>query len=183
MVQLGANAVILGRRGDVTASKAAELASLRPGARVIGISADVRSYDSLKAAVDRTISELGRLDYLICGAAGNFLATVENLSPNAFKAVMDIDVLGSYNTVKAALPELKRTRGKVLFVSATLHYTGTPFQAHVSAAKAAVDALSQVLAVELGPYGITSNVSVEMERENLGNLQYLGRGPGPHCWY
>lgn len=94
-----------------------------------------------------------------CGAAGNFLATVENLSARAFKSVIDIDVLGSYNTVKAALDELKRTRGKVLFVSAALHYTGTPFQAHVSAAKAAIDALSQVLAVELGPHGITSNVS------------------------
>lgn len=161
MVQLGANAVIIGRRGDVTAAKAAELQALRPGARVIGISADVRSFDSLKAAVDRTLAELGRLDYLICGAAGNFLATVENLSPNAFKSVIDIDVLGSYNTVKAALPALKESKGKILFVSATLHYTGTPFQAHVSAAKAAIDALSQVLAVELGPYGITSNVSVK----------------------
>ncbi|TGZ76906.1 NAD(P)-binding protein [Ascodesmis nigricans] len=158
MIQLGANAAIIGRRGDVTSSKAAELQSLRSGSRVLGISADVRSFDSLQSAVETTIRELGRLDYVICGAAGNFLATVENLSPNAFKAVMDIDVLGSYNTVKAALPYLKESRGKILFVSATLHYTGTPFQAHVSAAKAAVDALSQVLAVELGPYGITSNV-------------------------
>ena len=83
---------------------------------------------------------------------------MDQLSANAFKAVMDIDVLGSFNTVKAALPHLKRSRGRILFVSATLHYTGLPFQAHVSAAKAAVDALSQVLAVEMGPYGITSNV-------------------------
>lgn len=71
---------------------------------------------------------------------------------------MDIDVLGSFNTVKAAIPSLKATRGRIIFISATLHYTGSPFQAHVSAAKAAVDALSQVLAVEMGPFGITSNV-------------------------
>ena len=83
---------------------------------------------------------------------------MDNLSANAFKAVIDIDVLGSYNTVKASLEELKKTRGKIIFVSATLHYTGTPFQAHPSAAKAAIDALSSVLCVELGPYGITSNV-------------------------
>ena len=83
---------------------------------------------------------------------------MDNLSANAFKAVIDIDVLGSYNTVKASLEELKKTRGKIIFVSATLHYTGTPFQAHPSAAKAAIDALSNVLCVELGPYGITSNV-------------------------
>lgn len=83
---------------------------------------------------------------------------MDNLSANAFKAVIDIDVLGSYNTVKASLEELKKTRGKIIFVSATLHYTGMPFQAHASAAKAAIDALSAVLCVELGPYGITSNV-------------------------
>lgn len=93
-----------------------------------------------------------------CGAAGNFLATIQNLSANAFKSVIDIDVLGSYNTVKAALDEIKKNRGKILFVSATLHYNGLPYQAHVSAAKAAIDALSQVLCVEMGPYGVTSNV-------------------------
>lgn len=60
--------------------------------------------------------------------------------------------------VKAALDEIKKNRGKILFVSATLHYNGLPYQAHVSAAKAAIDALSQVLCVELGPYGVTSNV-------------------------
>lgn len=96
--------------------------------------------------------------YYSCGAAGNFLASIGNLSPNAFKTVIDIDVLGSYNTVKAALEELKKNRGKILFVSATLHYNGMPYQAHVSAAKAAIDALSQVLCVEMGPYGVTSNV-------------------------
>jgi peroxisomal 2,4-dienoyl-CoA reductase len=71
---------------------------------------------------------------------------------------MDIDVLGSYNTVKASLPHIKASKGRIIFVSSTLHYVGTPYQAHVSAAKAAIDALSQVLAVEYGPFGITSNV-------------------------
>lgn len=159
LIELGANACIIGRRPDVTSAKARELASLRPGAKVIGLSADVRDYSSMEKAVAETVSQLGRIDFVICGAAGNFLATVENLSANAFKSVIDIDVLGSYNTVKACLGEVKKNKGKILFVSAALHYTGTPFQAHVSAAKAAVDALSQVLAVELGPYGVTSNVN------------------------
>jgi len=157
LIKLGCNAVITGRRKDKTENKAAELVSLRPGAKVIGIAADVRDAKAMVAAVERTVSELGRLDYLICGAAGNFLATVDNLSVNAFKTVIDIDVLGSFNTVKAGIEELKKTKGKIIFVSATLHYTGTPFQAHVSAAKAAIDALSRSLAVEYGPRGITSN--------------------------
>ncbi|KAL8792483.1 MAG: hypothetical protein Q9195_004939 [Heterodermia aff. obscurata] len=84
---------------------------------------------------------------------------------------MDIDVLGSYNTLKATLPSLaesaKRTKtqsslsplgGRIIFVSATLHYTGTPLQAHVGVAKAGVDALSNSVAIEFGPRGMTSNV-------------------------
>jgi len=105
------------------------------------------------------------------GAAGNFLAPITGLSPNAFKSVIDIDVLGSYNTLKATLPYLltsaasnrntgtnSSTGGRIIFVSATLHYAGTPMQAHVSAAKAAVDALSASSALELGPRGVTSNI-------------------------
>lgn len=65
LVKLGANACITGRRKDKTEKKAAELQSLRPGAKVIGISADVRDAKAMVAAVERTISELGRLDYLM----------------------------------------------------------------------------------------------------------------------
>jgi len=86
---------------------------------------------------------------------------------------MDIDVLGSYNTLKATLPHLihsaslssnkntgtqPSTGGRIIFVSATLHYAGTPLQTHVMVAKAGIDALSSSCAVELGPRGITSNV-------------------------
>lgn len=108
------------------------------------------------------------------GAAGNFLAPMNALSPNAFKSVIDIDVLGSYNTIKAVLPHLvksagahtnkgsqdpKGTGGRILFVSATLHYSGsTPLQTHVAAAKAAVDALCYATAIEQGPLGVTSNI-------------------------
>jgi peroxisomal 2,4-dienoyl-CoA reductase len=105
------------------------------------------------------------------GAAGNFLAPLTGLSANAFKSVIDIDVIGSFNTLKATLPYLiesaKRnpntaentsTGGRIIFVSATLHYIGTPFQTHVVAAKAGVDALAGNAAIELGPRGITSNV-------------------------
>ena len=108
------------------------------------------------------------------GAAGNFLASINQLSTNAFKSVMDIDVLGSYNTVKATLPHLVTSAGKhksdgttasptgtggrIIFISATFHYTAMPLQTHVSVAKAGVDALSNSLALEFGPRGVTSNV-------------------------
>lgn len=108
------------------------------------------------------------------GAAGNFLAPIMDLSSNAFKSVIDIDVLGSYNTVKATLPYLLKsaaahrtngtdpapggTGGRIIFISATVQYTGLPLQAHLSAAKAAVDSLSNTLSIEMGPRGMTSNV-------------------------
>lgn len=158
LIQLGCNAVITGRNLQKTQDAAIRMSKLRKGAKVIGLSADVRDIKAMTAAVEECVSKLGSLDFLICGAAGNFLANIENLSSNAFKTVIDIDLLGSYNTVKAALPALKKAKGRVLFVSATLHYYGSPLQAHVSAAKAGIDALSQALAVEVGPYGVTSNI-------------------------
>ncbi|KAG5368917.1 Peroxisomal 2,4-dienoyl-CoA reductase SPS19 [Yarrowia sp. C11] len=158
MILLGADAAIIGRRPEVTEKAAKEMAELRPGAKVIGVgNTDVREVKSLVAAAERTVKELGRIDYLICGAAGNFLSDFNHLSSNAFKSVISIDLLGSYNTVKACFPELRKNKGSILFVSATLHYYGIPFQTHVSAAKAGIDALSNALAVELGPLGIRSN--------------------------
>lgn len=159
LVLLGANAAIIGRNQEKTSKAAEEIQSLRPGAKVLGIGGtDVRSVKSLKDAVDKTVSELGRIDFVIAGAAGNFICDINSLSTNAFKSVIDIDLLGSYNTIKATYEQLVKNKGAVIFVSATLHYYGVPFQVHVGAAKAGIDALSQTLAVELGPVGVRSNV-------------------------
>ena len=158
LVLLGANAALIGRRQAQTEQAAREIAELRPGAKVLGVgNVDVRNVGSLKDAVDKTVQELGRIDYVIAGAAGNFLSNFGNLSANAFKSVIDIDLLGSYNTAKATFEELRRNKGHIIFVTATLHYYGLPMQAHASAAKAGVDSLMRTLAVELGPLGIRSN--------------------------
>ncbi|GAB7348718.1 hypothetical protein MBLNU459_g7456t1 [Dothideomycetes sp. NU459] len=175
LVHLGANAAIIGRNVEKTERMAADIATARPGARVLGLGGvDVRDAQALQAAAEKTARELGSIDYVIAGAAGNFLAPIAQLSSNAFKSVMDIDVLGSYNTAKATLPylvesakkyrtdgstsNLAGTGGRILFISATIHYTGLPLQAHVSAAKAAVDSISHAVAIEYGPLGVTSNV-------------------------
>jgi len=131
------------------------------------------------------------------GAAGNFLAPIAALSENAFKTVIEIDMvrnpflgvqvaqfqpihrkIGTFNTIKATLPYVRKSQGAYIHVSATLHYSGrllhmcihydfllmtsispgVPHQSHASAAKAGVDALSAVLAVEEGPNGVRSNV-------------------------
>lgn len=66
--------------------------------------------------------------------------------------------MGTYNTFKATIDQVKKTKGSYIAISATLHYKGTVLQAHVSAAKAAVDALMKVIAVEYGPWGVRANI-------------------------
>jgi len=153
----GANAAIVGRNIEKN-TKAAEELSRGSGKAVIALKADVRDAKQVQDAVAKTIEKFGRIDFVICGAAGNFLAPIGGLSENAFKTVISIDVLGTYHTVKATLPYIRESHGSYIHVSATLHYRGTPLQAHVSAAKAGIDALSNVIAVEEGPRGIRSNV-------------------------
>ena len=112
---------------------------------------------------------------LSAGAAGNFVAPLEGMSPNAFKAVIDIDVLGTFNTIKATIPHLLRSSTpRIIFVSATFHYPGMPLQAHVSAAKAAVDSLNASVALEYGPRGVVSNVIAPGGIEATEGLARLG---------
>ena len=127
------------------------------GAESLAVVADVRDPTAVDAAVAQTVEAFSRLDILVNGAAGNFLCLAEDLSPNGFGAVVDIDLKGTFNVSKAALPHLKTHRGVVLNISATLHYLGTAAQVHVSSAKAGVDAMTRVLAVEWGQYGIRVN--------------------------
>ncbi|KAF2714725.1 peroxisomal 2,4-dienoyl-CoA reductase-like protein SPS19 [Pleomassaria siparia CBS 279.74] len=175
MVHLGANACIIGRNVEKTVKMAKDIATARKGATVLGLGAvDVRKPEALVEAAEKCVEELGSIDFVIAGAAGNFLASMDQISANAMKSVIDIDILGSYNTVKATLPYLiesaqkykvdgnteptNGTGGRIIFVSATLHYAGTPLQSHVSVAKAGVDAMAMSVAIEQGPKGITSNV-------------------------
>jgi peroxisomal 2,4-dienoyl-CoA reductase len=121
------------------------------------IAADVRNPEEVEQAVAATVARFGKVDIVVNGAAGNFLCAAEELSPNGFGTVVDIDLKGSFNVCRAAFEQLKQHQGQVLNISATLHYLGTPMQLHVSAAKAGVDALTKNLAVEWGRYGIRVN--------------------------
>ncbi|KAG8727776.1 hypothetical protein FRC12_022227 [Ceratobasidium sp. 428] len=157
MMRHGVNATIVGRNLERLTSSAKELSDTT-GRKCIPAQADVRKPEQLRAAVEATITQFGRIDFVVCGAAGNFLAPIEGVSENGFRTVMEIDTLGTYNTIKATLPHVREQHGSYLMVSASFHYRGTPWQVHVSAAKAGVDAISQVLAVEEGPRGVRSNV-------------------------
>ena len=121
------------------------------------VAADVRNTDEVQVAIAATVERFGKIDLVVNGAAGNFLCKAEELSPNGFGTVVDIDLKGTFNVCRAAFSQLKEHHGQILNISATLHYLGTPMQLHVSAAKAGIDALTRNLAVEWGRYGIRVN--------------------------
>ncbi len=129
----------------------------KEGGEAITVAADVREPGSVENAVAVSVEKFGKIDIVVNGAAGNFLCAAENLSPNGFGTVVDIDLKGTFNVCRAAFAQLKAHQGQILNISATLHYLGTPMQLHVSAAKAGIDALTRNLAVEWGRYGIRVN--------------------------
>jgi peroxisomal 2,4-dienoyl-CoA reductase len=127
------------------------------GVRSLSVAGDVRKPADVDAVIAQTVETFGRLDVLVNGAAGNFICLAENLSPNGFGTVVDIDLKGTFNVSRAAFPFLKKQGGAVLNISATLQLLGTVGQSHASAAKAGIDALTRALAAEWGPAGVRVN--------------------------
>ena len=150
--------VALASRNEQNLQEAASQISESTGQRCLPMVADVRQPEAVGSAVNRVVAEFGSLDVVINNAAGNFLCPSAKLSPNGFGTVIDIDAKGTWNVSRAAYDAwLSDHGGQILNISATLHHGGTPAQAHVAAAKAAVDALTRTLAVEWGPQNIRVN--------------------------
>jgi peroxisomal 2,4-dienoyl-CoA reductase len=155
LAQAGARLVLVSRKMEHL--QPAADAINQSGGKAFAVVADVRNPEDVEKAIAATVQEFGKVDIVVNGAAGNFLCAAEELSPNGFGTVVDIDLKGTFNVCRAAFAELKKNGGQILNISATLHYLGTPMQLHVSAAKAGVDALTRNLAVEWGRHGIRVN--------------------------
>jgi peroxisomal 2,4-dienoyl-CoA reductase len=151
----GCDVAITSRRREHLDPTAAAIAAA--GVRALALPADVRDAAAVGAVVDETVRALGRLDIVVNGAAGNFVCLAENLSPNGFGSVVDIDLKGTFHVSRAAFRHLKTGGGSIVNISATLPYLGTVGQAHAAAAKAGVDSLTRTLAAEWGRYGIRVN--------------------------
>lgn len=169
---LGANVAICGRTQEKLDAAATDLRAL--GAKVHAQAADVRDYGRLEAVINETSAALGPIDVLVCGAAGNFPIPAEQLSPNGFKTVIDIDLLGSFNAARAAFAQLRETRGCVVFISAGMAYVPFPYQVHVGAAKAGIDMMMRNLALEWGKYGIRANSIVPGPIAGTEGMKRLG---------
>jgi peroxisomal 2,4-dienoyl-CoA reductase len=171
LAESGARVALVSRKLENLEPAAAAINA--SGGQALAVAADVRYPDEIEKAIAATVERFGKIDIVVNGAAGNFLCTADRLSPNGFGAVIDIDLKGTFNVCRAAFAELKKNRGQILNISATLHYLGTPMQLHVSAAKAGVDALTRNLAVEWGRHGIRVNAVAPGPIEDTEGMKRL----------
>src|ERR1700694_918364 len=143
----GAKVMLVGRKQEKL--DPAQSAILSSGGTASTASVDVRDYPAVEAALQKTHDQFGEIDILVCGAAGNFPAPVLGMSANGFKAVIDIDLLGTFNVCRAAYEHLRKPGASILAISASHATQPMAMQAHVCAAKAGVDLLNKTLAIEL----------------------------------
>jgi NAD(P)-dependent dehydrogenase (short-subunit alcohol dehydrogenase family) len=159
--ELGARVAICGRNADKLAGAAQEIetAGKAHGNKVTTYSVDVRDYEAMGKMFEHLNAELGLIDGLVNNAAGNFLSASEDLSPNAFKSVVDIVLHGSFNASqhfgKALISSGKR--GSIVNIVTTYTESGGAFILPSACAKAGVYAMTTSLAYEWGMYGIRVN--------------------------
>jgi peroxisomal 2,4-dienoyl-CoA reductase len=148
-VELGSTVVLIGRKEDRLASAKKFLLEATPNATVLTSAVDVRDHDAIGAAIGGVADQFGHLDVLINNAAGNFHCPTEQLSPNGWRTVIDIDLNGTFNGCQAALPGLKASTngGRIINITVPQALSGWPGSAHAAAAKAGVLSLPRRLAV------------------------------------
>lgn len=152
----GARIAIASRKQEALEAAAAELEA--DGLDVWFDTFDVRDAGAVQRVVDGLIAHYGHLDILVNNAAGNFPAPITSISPNGFKAVVDIDLLGTFNVSKAVFDAWMQDHGgNIVNISAPFELKGVAMQSHVAAAKAGVDSFTRTCAVEWGPYGVRVN--------------------------
>jgi NAD(P)-dependent dehydrogenase (short-subunit alcohol dehydrogenase family) len=154
--ELGANLVISGRRNEVLEETANEFS--KNGINVLTCPGDVRKIEDVELMSKQTIDKFGKIDALLNNAAGNFISPTEMLSQNAFKAVIDIVLMGTWNCTSVIGKEMiKNKSGNILSIVTTYAWTGSPFVVPSAAAKAGVLAMTRSLAVEWGRHNIRFN--------------------------
>lgn len=155
MVEVGAKVAVLGRDADKANAAAAEIMQEK-GGTAIALTADVRDPDQIEKALRATTEQLGKIDVLIAGAAGNFPAPALAINPKGFKTVIDIDLLGTYHVFHIGFNYIAKN-ASMIAITAPQAVVPMAYQAHVCAAKAGINMLIKCLALEWGPAGIRVN--------------------------
>jgi NAD(P)-dependent dehydrogenase (short-subunit alcohol dehydrogenase family) len=171
----GASIAVMSRSQDKIDAAVALLR--RHGGTISGHAADVRKYDAVTAALAAARDAVGDFDVLVSGAAGNFPARALDMSPNGFKAVVDIDLIGAYHVLRAAHAHLKKPGASVIMISAPQAVHARAAQSHVCAAKAGADMLMRVVALEWAAEGIRVNAILPGPIGNTEGMRRLAPTP------
>jgi NAD(P)-dependent dehydrogenase (short-subunit alcohol dehydrogenase family) len=175
--RLGADVVIASRKPEHLDAGRAAVEAI--GARALTAACDIRDPAAIAAAFDAATDAFGLPQVLVNNAAANFPVTAEDMSPNAWRTVIDITLNGTYFCARefARRHLVAGTPGSIINVGASYAWTGGPGFAHSAAAKAGVKNMVETLAVEWGPYGIQVNGLVpglfphqDMTADILSNL-------------
>ena len=152
----GADVAVVARRAEPLLETCELVRAL--GRRAVWATCDVKELAQCEAAVATCVRELGRLDVLVNNAGANFLAPAAAISQNGWATIIDVVLNGTFHMSRAAFPHLVESgHGRIVNVSATNADAGSPLMAPSGAAKAGVHSLSQTLAVEWAPFGISVN--------------------------
>lgn len=170
--EAGAKLAVLSRSQDKV-NEAVALLKTKGAAEVIGFAADVREYNAVEEALKKTNETLGTIDVLVSGAAGNFPAPAMGMSAKGFRTVVEIDLLGTFHVFRAAFPFMKTPGGCMINISAPQAYIPMEFQMHVCAAKAGVDMVTRVAAMEWGAAGIRVNSIAPGPIDNTEGMRRL----------
>ncbi|WP_137287029.1 SDR family NAD(P)-dependent oxidoreductase [Halorussus salinisoli] len=123
----------------------------------LAVECDVTDRDAVEALVEATVEEFGGLDVLVNNAGASFMANFEDISPNGWQMILDINLGGTYNCTQAAEEYLKDGGGSVVNVASVAGQQGAPYMSHYGAAKAAVVNLTSTLAFEWASDGVRVN--------------------------
>jgi NAD(P)-dependent dehydrogenase (short-subunit alcohol dehydrogenase family) len=151
----GAKVALVSRSAEKIAAAAKTITD--EGFECVGYVADVRDYEAVEGALKQAHEKFGDIDVVISGAAGNFIAPALGMSANAFKTVVDIDLIGTFNVLRASFQFLKRPGASLISITAGQAVRPSMFQVHACAAKAGVNMLTKCLAMEWGPAGVRVN--------------------------
>jgi|SRR5690625_884427 len=162
LMRLGATVVLVGRTEEKLREVQQEGASLYPGATGVVRPLDVRDRDSVEALVNEIAGTYGRIDYLVNSAAGNFRVPPEEMSPNAWDAVVKIVQYGTWNFTQLVGQHMieRGEGGSILSIGTILATQGGPDTVHSASAKAAVATMSKSLAAAWAHHGIRLNMLI-----------------------
>lgn len=174
----GANVTVISRSQDKVDETVASLLSINPEGNMLGFAVDVREYDKVEEAIKATAELSGKLDIVVSGAAGLFMAPAEKMSANAFKTVIDIDLIGTFHVLRAAFEHANRDNG-ASFINISAPQSTSPYwgQAHACAAKAGLDMLTKCLGMEWADKGIRVNAIVPGPIEGTGGFDKFTEFP------